>query len=267
MNSGKWRPIDTLVTKIVTDFVDPIEPTHDTSLQIQLIGDSEVQTGTKGLVVRHKGRCGCTPVHGLQHGCLDLNVGALVKEFSNQTNDMRPHDEHVPNLRVHRQIHIPLAIKRFGIGHLTVLLPLRILLPQRQRSQGFREKLAFLHLDRDFFGARFEQRTLHTDEITQVQKFDQFVRVFANIVPPKIKLYLARTVAEMEERRLAVLPHRDNAPGCSHRHFLLVAAIGIENLLSRVRSFEPVGERRDAACDQRLEFLAACSLDVTSALR
>ena len=79
-------------------------------------------------------------------------------------------------------------------------------------------------LDRQLAGPRPEQHPFDAPEVPEVQVVDQGERLLPQHVPPQVRLQATVPVGEVDERRLAVAPHRGDA--AAHPHPLGAALQG-----------------------------------------
>ena len=68
------RPVDALVPEVVPDLVHAVEAAHDEPLEIQLVGDAQVQRHVERVVVRRERPRRRAAVQRLQHRRLDLEI-------------------------------------------------------------------------------------------------------------------------------------------------------------------------------------------------
>ena len=73
------RPVDPLVPEVVPDLVHPLEPADDQPLEVQLVGDAQVERHVERVVVRHERTRRRAAVQRLQHRRLDLEVVPAVE--------------------------------------------------------------------------------------------------------------------------------------------------------------------------------------------
>ena len=68
------RPIDAFIPEIMADLIDALEATDHEPLEVQLIGDPQVQGHVERVVVRQEGTRRGAAVLRLQHRRLDFHV-------------------------------------------------------------------------------------------------------------------------------------------------------------------------------------------------
>ena len=92
---------DALVAEVLADLVDPVEPADDEALQVELVGDTQVEVRLQLVRMRDEGVCESPAVTGLQDGCLDLEEPVLVEVTPNSGDHPRA-DEEIPPGRPRR---------------------------------------------------------------------------------------------------------------------------------------------------------------------
>ena len=73
-------PVHPLVPEVVADLVDPLDAAHQQPLQVQLVGDAEVERHVQRVVVGHEGPRRRAAVERLQDRRLDLEEPALIEK-------------------------------------------------------------------------------------------------------------------------------------------------------------------------------------------
>jgi hypothetical protein len=141
---GVVRAVDPLVPEVVPDLVHALEAAHDQPLEVQLVGDAQVERHVERVVVRRERPRGRAAVQRLQHRRLDLEVAEPVEERAHGRDHPRARDERAPHLGVHREVGVALPVALLGVAEPRV--PHRppvdhLLLPERQRAERLREQL------------------------------------------------------------------------------------------------------------------------------
>ena len=86
------------------------------ALEIQLVGNSEVQPHVEGVVMGDERLSRRASVQGLKNRGLHFQKAALVQEASHERGGFRPEHEHLTHVRVNRQVGVPLTISELRIG-------------------------------------------------------------------------------------------------------------------------------------------------------
>ena len=98
--------------------------------------------------------------------------------------------------------------------------------------------------------------------VADVEQIENAVGVLSHEILLEVELHATALVGDVRERRLAMRPPRDDAPGDAHRLAFVVRALGMQRdgVGRGVRPIEAVRERRNAARDERVQLLASRAL-------
>ena len=77
---GVVRAVDAFIAEVVSDLVDGIEAADDEPLEIQLVGNAQIQWYVERVVVRRERTRGGAAVERLQHRRLDFEKSARVEK-------------------------------------------------------------------------------------------------------------------------------------------------------------------------------------------
>ncbi len=263
---GVVGAVHPLVPEVVPDLVDPLEAADQQPLEVQLVGDPQVERHVQRLVVGDEGARRRPAVLGLQDGSLHLQEPALVQKAAQVRDRPRPHPEHLPDLGMDRQVGVALPVADLGIGQPAVggdpaLGDLR--LPPGERPERLRQDLEALHPHRDLAHPGPEQPAPNAEVVVQVQELHQAVAVSQDVAA-EVHLQPAGRVLQVGERGLALRAERDHPPGDRHLGPLLPhrVVVGGQRLGGRVAPVEPVGEGRHAQPLELRPLLAPRRLDV-----
>src|SRR5688572_11057761 len=117
---------------------------------------------------------------------------------------------------MHREVRIALPITLLGITEPGVAnyLPVDFLfLPERQRTQGFREYLERRDANGHLAGARSEQRSCDSDDVAEIELMEERISIAAELIPAEVELNSAGRICQVGERGFSVRTPRDNASG------------------------------------------------------
>ena len=90
---GIVGPVHALVPEVVPDLVHPLESAHQQPLEVQLVGDPEVQRHVERVVVGHERPRRGAAVQRLEHRRLDLEEPALVEKAPQIADGRGPEPE------------------------------------------------------------------------------------------------------------------------------------------------------------------------------
>ena len=214
------------VPEYPAQFVHPFQTAHHQTLQIQFRSNPEIQVDVQGIVMGDEGPCSGAPRDGVQHRGLHFQVALVVQHLPDAFDDLGPFHEHIPDFRVHDQIHIPLAVADFLIFQSMPFF--------RQGFQGLGEEFQFLDTDGGFPHMGLEHSAFHSHDIPDIQQLHHAVGLFAHFVLPDVQLDLAGLVLEIHETGLAVAPDGQETAGhfhhgacCFHGFHLVVDFLGV----------------------------------------
>jgi hypothetical protein len=119
-------PIDALVAEVLTDLVDTLVAAYEQSLEIELIGDTEIEFLIQRVMVRGERAGSRATVQRLQRRRLDLKVVALVEKGADGGDDSRPNAEDAPDLLIRQQVEVPLSVPDINILQSMLLFRRRV---------------------------------------------------------------------------------------------------------------------------------------------
>jgi len=185
-----------LVAKVVADLVHAVKTADDEPLQVQLVGNAQVERAVQGIVVGSKRARSRTSVDGLQDRRLDLQEPTRVQVSSNLTHDARPRHKDPARVSIGHQVQVALAIASFDVAQ---AMPLFRHAPQRL---GKHPHLA--HVDGDLASVGAEQPALCPHEIADVQiPSEHIVGLFAEGLTAEIELEPTGAIRYVRETGLA----------------------------------------------------------------
>ena len=126
--------VHALVAEVLGELVDAGEASDDQSLEVELVGDTQVQGDVQGIVMGDEGPGVGASGNGLEDWSLYLHVAEGVEVLSHGLHDTCPLDEDILYLGIDHQVHIPHAVAELGIRKCIVNLAL-LLLDYREHSQ------------------------------------------------------------------------------------------------------------------------------------
>ena len=107
---------EALVAEVLAQLVDAVEPADDEALEVELVGDAEVEVGVEFVVVRDERLGEGTAVARLQHRGLDLEKTVLVEVAPDRRDHARAQLEVRAGLLVHQQVEVALPVARLDVG-------------------------------------------------------------------------------------------------------------------------------------------------------
>ncbi len=212
------RAIHSFVAEIFGKFVHTVETADNKALQVQLVGNTQVERDIQRIVVGNKRPCGSAPGNGLQDGCFHLEITILVKHLPHGVDYFGPLDKNVLHLRVDNQIDIPLAVALLRIGKSIVGFPV-FFLYNGQRAQRFVQHSKLFYMNGNFAHLCAEYKTFYADNISDVEQLLKnlvvhgFVVAGANLVAVYINLYPPGMILQFGKRSLPHHPETHQTSG------------------------------------------------------
>ena len=235
---GRVVLVDAFVAEILADLVDPLEPAGNQPLEIELIGNAQVEGLIERVVVRREWPRRRTAVERLKHRSLDFEVSVGVEILPKGSHQLGANLENAPHFEVGDQVGISLSVAQLDILQPVVLVGRGI---ERLGQHGHR---AAAH--GDLARLRAEERARRLDPVAQIEPVQELGEgLFAHFVFAQIELDGAVTVPELHEDRLAHVPDRGDAATDGHhmlgRALTFVRFEEIDCLGGRVRSLRAGG--------------------------
>ena len=162
--------VHALVAEVLGELIDTVIAAHDQSLEVELVGDSHIEVDVQGVVVGDERTGRGSSRDGLKDRGLDLKAAGGVEIFPHRGDDLRPLDEHVLDLRVHDEIHVPLAVAELRIGERVIDYSVN-LLHDRKNPKGLAQNCKFLCVNAELAGLGDESEALDADDVTDVKQF------------------------------------------------------------------------------------------------
>ena len=107
---------DALVTEVLADLVDALEPADDQPLQVELGRDPEIEVLLEVVPVRDERRREGAAVARLQDRCLDLDEAVGVEVPADRRDDAAAQKEVRARLLVHQQVEVALSVPQLDVG-------------------------------------------------------------------------------------------------------------------------------------------------------
>ena len=211
---GVVEPTQALVSEVLRDLVDPFEPADDQALEVQLVGNPQEEVDIQRIVMGRE-RARCRPsVQRLQNRRLDLDVTPIIQETPDRGHQPGPLTKDLAHLRVDDEVHVPLAVPEFLVGHL-VEDPSVGLLDHGKGAQSLGEQFQAFGVDRQLAHLRAERVALHAHDVADIEQALENVVVesFGQIVPSHVDLDLAGRILQIEEGGLSHDALRQDAAG------------------------------------------------------
>ena len=211
---GRVLVRDALVAEVLRQLVHLLEAADDQPLEVELVGDAEVEVGVELVRVRDERLREAAAVARLEDRRLDLEEALAVEVRAHLGDDARPRGGESPRVLVHQQVEVAPPITLLDVGD-----PVKRV---RQRRADLREQLERAHRERRLAAARLRRRALHADDVAEIQAH------VADLVRTNEQLDASTAVDEVEEHQPAHVAPRHDAPGKTARRRSL--GLGLERV-------------------------------------
>ncbi len=144
-----------------------------------MVGDERTGGGSTGNRLEDRG--------------LDLKAAGGVEVFPHRGDDLRPLDENVPDLGVHDEVNVPLAVAELRIGERVIDNAVN-LLDDRENPKGLAQDCQLLGVDAELAGLGDECEALDADDVADVKQLlpdgvvHRLVLARADLVPLDVDL-------------------------------------------------------------------------------
>ena len=216
---GVMEAAESLVTKVLAQFVYPLEAAYDEPLEVELRSDPQEHLHIQRVVPGSKWARGSASIEWLQHGRLDLEIPLLVEEPPERGDELSSLSEVLSHLGVDRQIDVALPVAKLGITHVMVNLTIAAL-DDRQGARALRQKMHLLCSNGDLPCACAKHLARDAKDITEIEELAKHlvVEVLSDGVSGEVNLEASSLVADIEERRLPHHAPRGHPTGDADAH-------------------------------------------------
>jgi hypothetical protein len=223
-----------LVTEILAHLVDFVEAAYDQPLEVEFVGNAQVERHVEGVVVGLERARGGAAVQWLQHRCFDLQKAAAVQKAAQLTKGQCAEPEHIAHFGIDGQVYVAAAIPL-----LLVRQPMPLFRQGFQRlGQYFEGQDGNGHLA----GLGAKERAGHAYDVAQVEPRHALVNGFAQLVDLEIDLDFAGGVLNVGKRALAEAAQRHDPTGHADDRLRLGERIELRQYIgSCVADIEGIG--------------------------
>ena len=182
-----------------------------------------------------EGTCRGSTRYALQRGCLHLGVAGLVEDAAHSAQHGGPLDEGVLHAVVDDEVYVALAVALLGVVKLVVGHTVLVFY-DGQRLDALAQQLERAGVNRDLARLGFEDETLHTHEVADVEQFlkhliiEVFVLTWADIVAGDVNLYSSLAILKLHKAGLTHYTAAHDTPCHNHIGFLVVLIVGYDVL-------------------------------------
>ena len=232
------RPVHALVAEVAGKFEDTVKAAHNQTLQVELVGDAQVEGDVQRVVVGDERTGRGATGNGLQHRGVHLEPPLLGEGVAHGLDDPAAGLESALDLGVDHQVDVAHPVAELRVGERIVHLPVLVGLHGGQRANGLAQHGELLDEHARLAGLRGEGGALHPDDVTAVEQLledgvvHRLVLPRAELVAVEVNLNLARSVLQLGERRLAHDAAGQNA--ARQAHFAVRGEVGAQRSGMRV---------------------------------
>ena len=202
---GVVGTVHPLVPEDPANLVDPFDPADHQPLEMQLEGDPQVQRHVEGVVVREEGAGGGPPGDRVQHRGFGLDKAPLPQRLPDRVDNPTPPQHAVEHPVVVDEVDVPLPQQHLDVAGPVVLLGRLGQRLAQQRHPGGPERL--------LAGVRDLQVPVNSDQVAQVEEFDQLPLSFPEVGLRDHHLDPAGPVLHVEELELSLVVPQHDPPG------------------------------------------------------
>ena len=196
--------VHTLVAEVLRELVHSVESAHDEPLEIELVGDAQVQRNVQRIVVGDEWPCGRAARNALKDRCFHLETAGFIEVLAHRGDNPGSLDEHFLYLRVDDEVDVPLAVAQLRIGHgiehLSVLF-----LYDRKHFERFAEQGEFLGVDAELAGLGDKRKSAYPYDVAYVEQLlpnrvvHGLVLARADLIPLDVYLHTSGFVLKLTE--------------------------------------------------------------------
>ncbi len=201
---GVVGAVHALVAEVAAELVDAFEAADNQALEVQLVGDAEVEVDVERVVVGDEGACGGTAGDALQHGGIHLEVALLVEVGTHLVDNHGALDEGVAHLGVDDEVDVALAVALLGVAE-GVVDHAVLLLDDGQGAEALAEDGEGLGVDGDLAHLGDKDIAGDADDVANVKQaledgvVERLVVAGAYLVALDVELNAAGVVLELDE--------------------------------------------------------------------
>ena len=215
------RAVHAFVAEVLREFKDLFHAAHDAALEIKFRSDAQVKRHVASVVVRGKRTGVRAAVNRLERRSFDFDESLFDEVFADSLHDLGTLDEDFLHVVVQSHVDIALTIAGIHVGkfveHNLVAVFVNLFLSDRKRAHSLRKHRHLFGTHRVFTALRFEHRTVHTDEVTEVGHLHNFVVCLAHFVTGDHNLQTTIAVLEVHKAHLALAIETHHAAGKCNR--------------------------------------------------
>src|SRR5690606_36036648 len=198
-----------IITEVFREFVHTCESSDDKTLQVEFIGDAQVQCRIQGIVMCLERAGGSATVQGLKYRGFHFEIPPAVEVVAHRVHQLRPLDECVAHVRVNDQVDIAHPVSLLGVGKRIVPNHVSRLVDRffydGKGPERFGQHLERGYVDGYFAGLRGEYVSGYADNVADIQQLledcvvEGFVFPRTKVIAPEVQLNPPGVVLQFRE--------------------------------------------------------------------
>ena len=108
--------VHSFISEVARKLVHTIKTTHNQTLQVQLIGNAQIEWHVQCIVMRGKWTSSCTTWYALQNRSVHLEVTSFIEKGTHGVKHFSAFHKSFSHVLVHNQVNIALTVTHFRVG-------------------------------------------------------------------------------------------------------------------------------------------------------
>ena len=200
--------VHALVAEILRELVHAFESADNQSLEIQFVGNTQIQRYVQRIVVCDERTGRCTAGDALKDGSLHLDIAGCIEIGTHGVVHCGAFEEDILHSFVHNQVDIAAAVAKFGVVESVVAHPV-LDFYNGEGTQALRQHSELAGMYGDFAGLRTENVAADAHKVAYVEQFlkhhvvEILVFAGADFIAGYIHLYTPFGVLKLHKGSLA----------------------------------------------------------------
>ena len=165
--------VHTLVAEVLRELVYAFEATHNQTLEIQFVGNTQVQRYIEGVVVSDKGSSGSSTGYRLKDRSFHLDIARIVEILAHRAVNACALEEYLLYTVVDNKVNIAAAVTKLGIIE-SIVANTVFLLYDRQRTERLAKHSQRLGMYRNLACLGAEHIAGDTDKVADIKKLLEY---------------------------------------------------------------------------------------------
>ena len=201
---GVVGAVHALVAEVAAELIHTGEATDYQTLEVELVGNAEIEVDVQRVVVRDEGARGGTAGDALQHGGVHLEVALLVEVTAHLVHYLGTLHKGVADMGVDDEVDVALAVAQLGVAE-GVVDHAVLLLDDGQGAQALAEHGEALHMDGGLTHLGNKHIARYADNVADVEQaledgiVEGLVLPGAYLVALDVELDATRVVLQLDK--------------------------------------------------------------------